>query len=631
MANGYSGRVLRVNLSTEELAIETPGELFYRKYLGGWGFVSYYLLKELKPGVDALGSENIMVFATGVFTGAQLTGSGRSAVGAKSPVTGGFGEAEVGGFFGAELARAGWDAVVVTGKAARPVIITIIDDQVAIKDASAMWGLDTVETENALKGELGESGMRFAVIGRAGEKQVVFACVMNDLHHAAGRTGMGAVMGAKNLKAIAVKGSGRKEVNDAKALQEITRTWLMGNGKANYEGLQAHGTDGGLLSMSHVGMLPTRNFELGSFDGAEKITGTTMTDTILVDRLTCYACVIQCKRVVEVKEGPFQTDPAYGGPEYETSAAFGSNCGIDDLAAIAKANEICNAQGLDTISAGVMVSFAMECFERGIIAEKDTGGLRLKYGNAEAMVKLVEMIAERQGVGDLLAQGYQACIAKWGPESAKYAMHVKWQPFPLHDPRAKFGMGLGYAISPTGADHMHNIHDSMYMNAEGVKALQAFGIVEPLPSDDLSASKVRMVYYYVQYMVLKNMLGMCAFPPFGPTMTVDIVRAVTGWDTSLFELMKLGERGMAMARAFNAREGLVAEDDKLPDRCFEQFPSGPLKGTSQGRKAFADALRLFYGMAGWDPEDGGPTSARCAELDLDWVVADMRLHGLLRP
>ena len=384
-----------------------------------------------------------------------------------------------------------------------------------------------------------------------------------------------------------------------------------------------------LIGLHQDGGLPTRNFQLGHFEDAEKITGTTMTRTILKDRGTCFECVVRCKRVVEVKDGPFKTDPAYGGPEYETTGALGSNCGVGDLAAVARGNQICNAAGLDTISAGMMVSFAMECFENGIITERDTGGLKLNFGNAQAMVRLLEMIVNREGIGDLLAQGYKACIDRWGPEAEKYALHVKWQPLPIHEPRYKFGLGLGYAVSPTGADHTHNVHDAAFTSEVGLGPVNPFGILEPLPVDDLSLAKVRLVFYHTLYRVLKNAMGLCLFLPFGPNTMVDIMRAVTGWDTSLFELMKGAERGMAMGRAFNAREGITAREDTLPDRFFEPFPSGPLKGVSQDRQQFQAALSAYYQMAGWDPVTGTPTRAKYAELDLDWVADELDKYDVV--
>ena len=303
MPKGYSGKILRVNLTDRKASVEGPDDLFYRRYLGGWGFIAYYLLKELKPGIDPLGPDNKLIFAPGVFTGTEISGSGRSAVGAKSPITGGFGEADAGGYFGAELARAGWDTLIVEGKAESPVYVSIRDDQVEIEDASHLWGQDAIETQEVLVRELGDERTRFATIGKAGENRVVFACVIHDDNHAAGRTGLGAVMGSKNLKAVAVRGTRGKEVADSGKMREFAR-WLLDEGKPRYLGLQEHGTNGDLIGLSRDGGLPTNNFKLGQFAQAEKITGTTMTDTILVDRPTCYSCIVHCKRAVEVKDGP---------------------------------------------------------------------------------------------------------------------------------------------------------------------------------------------------------------------------------------------------------------------------------------------------------------------------------------
>ncbi len=628
MPKGFQGKILRVDLSTGRIWNETPAPEFYRKYVGGWGFVAYYLLKELGPGADPLGPDNRLIFASGIYTGTRLSGSGRSAIGAKSPLTGGFGEADVGGFFAVELVNAGYDALIVQGKAEKPVYLWINDDQAVIRDAGKVWGKNVVDTEEMIKAELEDEHVRFAAIGRAGENQVVNACVMQDLHHSAGRTGMGAVMGSKNLKAVAARGSGRKEIDDSDKIREINQ-WLHNDGALRYKGMTDHGTDGGLENLSAGGGLPTKNFKYGDFEHAQAITGKTMTDTILKDRGTCYACVVRCKRIVEVEGGEFETDPVFGGPEYETVGALGSNCGVGDLDAIAKGNAICNGEGLDTIGGGMMVSFAMECFENGLITEEDTGGLKANFGNGSAMVKLLEMTINREGIGDLLAQGYNACIKAWGPEAKEYAIEVKGQPLPMHEPRFKFALGLGYAVSPTGADHVHNIHDTGFQTEAGLGDVQAFGVLQPLPADDLSPAKVRLMKYVSGSGVLTNMLGMCCFLPYSPNVKVDIVRAVTGWNTSLFELMKSAERGLALARAFNAREGFTAKDDYLPDRFFEPFSSGPLEGVAHKRHEFHAAIQTYYQMSGWDPVLAAPTRAKYQELDLDWVVNDLEKHGVV--
>ena len=629
MPKGYSGKILRINLTDGAITIDEPDDLFYRRYLGGWGFIGYYLLKELKPGTDPLGPDNKLIFAPGVFTGVSLSGNSRIAIGAKSPLTGAFGAGESGGFFAAELCNAGWDGIIFEGKAAKPTYVSIVDDKVELKDASAVWGKDTLETRDILLEELGVKNTRFALIGPAGENQVLVSAVMNDDNRAAGRTGLGAVMGSKNLKAVAVKASGRTEVHDRPSIQEYGR-WLLGEGKTRYQGMQDHGTNGGLMGLNAGGGLPTRNFKFGQIEGAENVSGQTMTDTILVNRPTCYACVVRCKRAVEITEGPFKADPRFGGPEYETVGAVGTNCGITDLAAISTGNQVCNATGLDTIGAGMMVSFAMECFENGLITEKDTGGLKLNFGNCEAMLKLLEMIANREGIGDLLAGGYKPCIEKWGPKAEEFAFHSKWQPAPMHEPRYKFGMGLGYAVSPTGADHMHNIHDTMIESEVGLGAVLPYGVLDPLPATDLSAAKVRVLYYHTLTQTLKNTIGMCHFPPFNPNACVDVVRWVTGWETSLFELAKAAERAWTMARAFNTLEGFTPADDTLPDRCFEAFTSGPLEGVSHDRQEFQAALETYYQIAGWDPVSGAPTAAKCAELDLGWLADLLRERELTR-
>ena len=628
MSKGFQGKILRVDLTHGRIWTETPEPEFYRKYIGGWGFVAYYLLKELEPGIDPLGPENRLIFATGVYTGTRLSGSGRSAIGAKSPLTGGFGEADVGGFFAVDLVNAGYDALIVQGKAKKPVYLWINDDHVEIRSAETLWGKNVVDTEAMIKEELGDEHIRFAAIGRAGENLVVNACVMEDLHHSAGRTGMGAVMGSKMLKAVACKGTGRKEIDNPEKIREIGH-WLLNDGKLRYKGMQDHGTDGGLLGLSEGGGLPTRNFKFGQFEEAEKITGKTMTDTILKDRGTCYACVVRCKRIVEIEDGEFKTDAVFGGPEYETVGSMGSNCGIGDLAAIAKGNAICNAEGLDTIGGGMMVSFAMECFENGLITEKDTGGIKANFGNAQAMIKLLEMTIAREGIGDLLAQGYDACIKAWGPKAREFAIEVKGQPLPMHEPRFKFALGLGYAVSPTGADHVHNIHDTGFQTEAGLEGVMPYGVLDPLPATDLSPAKVRLMKYVTEAQILTNMLGMCCFLPYNPNIKVDIVRAVTGWNTSLFELMKASERALAMARAFNAREGFTAKDDYLPDRFFEPFTDGPLKNVGHKRHEFRAAIDTYYKMSGWDTDLGAPTQAKYQELDLDWVVSDLEKYGVV--
>jgi len=372
--NGYTGKILRVDLTTQSMEVEEHDELFYRRYLGGSGLIAYYLLQEVGADVEPLSPDNLLIFAGGTVTGVPIAGAGRSAVGGKSPLNGGYGEADVGGYFGAELRRAGYDAVVFKGKSETPVYLWIKDGVAELRPASHLWGMAGAECQEAVKEELGEKAARFALIGPAGEKMVRYACVINDLKHAAGRTGMGAVMGSKNLKAVVARGTTRVPVADQKAVQALAK-YMVTHWKEKAWEMHELGTPGGINGLHAEGKLPTRNFQDGQFEGHEAISGESLRDTILIDRGGCYACPIRCKRVVEVNDDDFQVDPAYGGPEYETIGAFGSNCGVDDLRAVAKANEICNGHGLDTIATGMAVSFAMECFEHGLLTTDDTGGL----------------------------------------------------------------------------------------------------------------------------------------------------------------------------------------------------------------------------------------------------------------
>ena len=622
MPNGYSGKILRVDLNSESIRVEEPPVNLYCRYLGGGTLALHYLLNELKPKSDPLGPENILVFAGSVISGTPATGLSRFSVAAKSPLTGAFGEAEGGGWWIPELKFAGYDAIAITGRAQRPVYLWIHEGVAEIRDARHLWGKFSKETEKEIRKELGDERIRIASIGPAGEKLVRFACILNDLKHANGRTGLGAVMGSKNLKAIAVRGKKKVDVADEESVKRLTK-WVKDTYEEPYFSLGNLGTARITGILSEQGILPTLNFREGSFEGAEAISGETMSKTILVRRGTCYGCFVRCKREVQVTE-PYSVDPSYGGPEYETVAAFGSTCGIDDLKAISYANQLCNAYGLDTISTGGLISFAMECYEKGILKKGDTGGMDLRSGNVEAMIRMLEMIGKREGLGDVLADGISSAVEKLGKGADRFAMHVKGMPLPFHEPRGKTGVGLGYAVSPTGPDHMEMPHDTFWSTEAGIALLRPLGIIEPVDVFDLGPKKVRLFVYLQQYLDPLNSLGICMFTakPFGPhtlNEIVDYVRAVTGWQTSLFDLLKVGERHVNMARIFNLREGFTAEDDTLPDRLFNPIEGGTLKGKKIDKEQFSKAIETYYEMMGWDPETGVPKKEKLAELDPDWL------------
>jgi len=617
MPKGHNGKILRVNLSNGRIAKEEYDETFYRTYYGGRGFNAYFLFKEVPVGADPMGPENRLVFSLGPLTGAPISGSGRSSVGAKSPLTGGYGEAEAGGFFGAELKHAGFDAIVVEGKAAKPVYLWVHDGEAEVRDASKLWGMNTLESQEAIRSELGDGRIRTAQIGPGGENLVRFACVINDLKHAAGRCGMGAVMGSKNLKAVAARGRGGPEWADPELIRKHAK-WIADNFMQVSGGMHNLGTSGGLIDLSKNGGLPTRNFQTGVFEHAEAITGQTMADTILVGRENCYACVIRCKRAVKVDE--LGVIPEYGGPEYETMAALGSDCGVGDLKAIAKGNQLCNAYSLDTIATGNVIAFAMECYERGLLTREDTGGIDLRFGNAEAMLAVLEKIARREGIGGLLAEGVARAAKKIGKGAEELAMHVKGQEFPMHEPRIKQGLGVGYSLSPTGADHCHNIHDTTMRPGPGMDRIRAMGLnIPPLAFNDIGPDKMSYYTHAVNWSSFGNCIGMCLFLPWGFDRTVELVRGATGWNATLFELMKVGERMNSLLRAYNVREGITAKDDTLPKRMFQQI-GDPLPTTAPLKeKEWQAAKQFYYAVMGWS-SDGVPTRAKLQELGVGWAA-----------
>jgi aldehyde:ferredoxin oxidoreductase len=616
MSNGFTGKILRVNLNKETTSSETLEEVFYRRHFGGRGLISYILLKELEPKIDPLGPENKLMFACGPVTGAPISGAGRNSVGAKSPLTGAYGEAEAGGFWGAELKQAGFDAIIVEGKASSPVYLWIEDQKVEVRDASRLWGLEIKKAQETIRSELDDSRVRVAQIGPGGERLVRYASVVNDMNHVAGRCGMGAVMGSKNLKAVAVKGSKRVPVRKPKRLGKLAK-WMAQNVKDLAYSLQTYGTGDGMDAMEATGNLPVCNFRDGDFPEVDQISAEAVKEQVRVGMGTCFACAIACKKEVKL-DAPWTVDPEYGGPEYETLASLGSNCGVSDVKAVCKANELCQRYSIDTISTGVTISFAMECFEHGLLTKEDTGGMDLSFGNAESMVKLVELIGEKRGLGALLAEGTKRAAEQIGNGAEQFAVHVKGQEVPMHDPRLKRGEALGYAVSPTGADHVHNIHDT-FLYPRLPRSYNSLGVLEPVPVEDFGPKKVRLYKIVGEWRTLNNFLVMCLFPPWNVIQKTEIVRCVTGWNTTAFELMKVVERGNTLARIFNLREGFTEKDDWLPPRFFQPKTSGALSNTAVNPEDLQKAKLLYYDMMGWT-EQGVPKQSKLDELDISWAA-----------
>jgi aldehyde:ferredoxin oxidoreductase len=623
-------KVLDVNLTTGEIVTRTLDSETYRLYPGGSALALYLIMRDMAPTVEALSPDNLLAFAVSPLVGLPFTGNSRMVAAAKSPLTGAIGDSQCGGFLPATLKANGWDALVFRGKAEHPVYLYIDNESAELRDAGALWGTGTADCEDRIRAEL-DVNADIACIGPGGENLVKYAAIINMANRANGRTGMGAVMGSKNLKAVAVKKQKARVPYDRERFMDVfgkSVTERLADNEG-VSGLGQYGTDGDTEGFSEEGFLPTRNWTSGYFpEGATNITGTTMYDTVLKERDTCYACAIRCKRVVEI-EG--KVDPRYGGPEYETVGTFGSYCGVSSLEDICIANMLCNKYGLDTISCGATIAFAMECFEKGLIDETDTGGLKLNWGSGENFTALIEMIAKREGFGDLLAEGSARMAEKIGKGSDKFVVAVKKQELPAHMPHWKPAVGIVYAVNPFGADHQSSEHDPFLVapaDAQSRRWLSQIGLWKGYDdSYAIDDEKVRFAYETQAYFSILDSLCLCQFAwgpsweLYGPTDLINLCRYGIGWETSIAELLKVGERRIAMMRWFNAQNGFTKEQDKLPERMFDPLPDGPSKGVRVPRKEFEDGVALYYQFAGWDSANGNPTEISMRRLSLDWLVA----------
>jgi aldehyde:ferredoxin oxidoreductase len=628
MPYGYAGKILQVDLSNQKIEIEEPDEAFYRSYLGGRGIGYHYLMQQVPVATDSFAPENILVLATGVMTGAPLPASCRFAAVGKSPLTGTAGESEAAGFFGPELKMAGFDAIVFQGRSEKPVYLWVTGGKAEIKDAAHISDLGAREVEDAIRDEMGSAKIRVAQTGLAGMKRVRFANITNNLGHFNGRNGFGALMGSKNLRAVAALGTEKLAFANLEFLRDTAREFAR-SFKENPIGEQlfVYGTTAFAEILSAGGALPVNNFRRSSLDDPAPVGGDSYNEILLQKRKGCYACPIRCKRGIALDDPVYGVDSRYGGPEYETISALGTNLNITDLKAIAKGNEICNRYCIDTISAGMTIAFACECFEEGIITATDTDGLELRFGDADLMIQLLEMIARREGFGDLMAEGSARLAQQWGLSDKACHLTVKGQEVSMHDPRVKVGVGIGFAVSPYGADHMTAAHDTVFVNENSfaLNSVKPLGIYRPMHATHITAQKVRNYKLLENFWRTLDALGLCVFgyAPRGvmPINTmVECAKAVTGWETSLFELMRAGERGTLIARTFNSREGFTIKDDRLPKRLFDPKPDGADAGKEIFSEAdFVEATRLYYDMIGCDPDTGRPERAKLLELGLDWI------------
>jgi len=631
--HGTTGKLLRVDLTDRKAKSEKLSEETIRRFLGGKCLGAKILYEELEPGTDPLGPDNKLVFAAGPLTGAPFPGNSRYVVMAKSPVTGGWGESHAAGFFGPELKYAGYDAIIIEGSADEPVYLWIRNGDAEFRDAKSIWGKITGTVQKEVRKEVGDEETRVAAIGPAGENLVRYASIISDLYCAAGRCGMGAVMGSKRLKAVAVRGTGKVGIEDEETFSSLLKTtsdeamagW--GDDMLNY------GTAEGLEGLNASGRLPTKAFMKCTFDESDKISGETLSRTIMKRPATCPACPVYHYRIVETK-GRYITDPEYGGPEYETIASFGSLCMNDDLEAIAKAGELCNKYAMDTIATGVSIAFAMECYEKGVITTKDTGGTDLSWGNGDAIIETIHKIAKREGLGDTLAEGVKRAAEKFGEGSEAWALHTKGAELPMHEPRGKKGMGLTYATSDRGASHLQVHHDDSFENE--INIAPEIGIdssLVPQSRTETGPRKVKLVKISEDLMALYNSLVVCRFVFYPAGVTVktfmSVFKSVTGWDASPMELLKVGERSFNLTRAFNAREGFTRKDDTLPKRVMEPLTEGVLEGEAYPAEVLEGMLDLYYDYRGWDRKRGRPRREKLKELALDWVAQDLSRRGLM--
>ncbi|MDR3575206.1 MAG: aldehyde ferredoxin oxidoreductase family protein [Anaerolineaceae bacterium] len=631
MPRCYNGTILRVDLTEGKLWTEHPSDEFYRKYGGGSGYGMYYILKEMLPGTDPLGPDNVLTMFTALPTGLSISGQSRLGINARSPLSGAIGDSQSGGFFPAQLKFSGFDGIVIRGRSNHPVYLYLHEGLAELRDANHLWGKKTAETEDMIKAELGDPKLEVLTIGPAGEKLVRISSLMSMHNRANGRTGMGAVMGSKQLKAVAVKGGGKLVPALRQKVVEMQRQGIKGMAEqyVDVKGLGLNGTADVVAFQNSIGSFPTYNYNMGQFDHFDVLCGDRMTDTILKDRDTCFACTVRCKRVVETEYANQKVLPTYGGPEYETIGLMGASCGISDLKAIALANQICNEYGLDTIATAGTIAFAMECFEHGLLTLADTGGIDLHFGNGETLVAMVEMIGRREGLGDLLAEGSARAAEKIGPLAEEYLVTVKKTELPAHLPQAKKSLGLVYAINPFGADHQSSEHDPMY--EEGglphyYSRLAEIGLNEVQKPGTMTDEKVRFAYLSEVFYSALDTYCLCQFvwgpawQLYGPQEMAVMLSAATGWDISLEEIMTVGERRLNMLREFNAREGFDRADDILPKKLSKPLQGeGPTAGVAYLPEDLEHYKDVYFNLAGWDSKTGNPTSEKLNSLGLEWI------------
>jgi aldehyde:ferredoxin oxidoreductase len=612
MSKGYTGKILDIDLSSQKAEVIPLDTEKARKFIGGKGLGGILLFERMKPQIDPLSPESQLLFVTGPITGTYCP-STRTVVIGKSPLTGTYCDSYVGGHFGPELRYAGYDVLCLRGKCDEPSYVFIQDDKIEVKPARHLWGMDTVQTDEAIKKEVGRD-VHIASIGPAGERLVKYSLISVDVHRQAARGGLGAILGSKNLKAVAVKGTGSIPIVQPDRFMKIAKqikAEILAPENAGMVTLRRIGTGRSTLFSSSQDLYPTRNFQTGTFPEVEKISGEAMRKTFWVKDKACFGCPINCSKLGFVGSGKYK-GTVVEGIEYETSTLLGANLEISNLEMIAAANELCDRLGLDALSAGNIIGFVMECFERGLIDERRTDGVRLNFGNGEAVLEMLRKIAFREGIGDLLAQGVRTVAREFGQGSAHFAMEVKGLEFPGWEVRSSPGMGLAYATAERGADHERAFpiaYEVRGAKTPDGRVLDRYGV----------EGKAYVTKYDQDMNAFFFSVALCdmVIGAVGQERCVDLVNAATGWKMEAEEVPLIGERIWNMVRLFNVREGYSRKEDTLPERVFQDpLTSGVAVGKTINRQDFEKMLDDYYKIRGWD-KNGVPTREKCRELDLE--------------
>ena len=614
------GRLLFVNLTKHKISERKLTTEIARKYLGGSGLGARYLFDETGKDTEPFGEDNLLMFLTGPFTGTSVLSSGRHAVVTKSP-HGIWGEADAGGSWGETLKKSGYDGVIIKGKADNPVYIWVNEGIAQIRDAGHLWGRDTYDTDSLIKNETSKNSV-IASIGPAGEKLSRIAVILSDGKHArvCGRGGLGAVMGSKKLKAIAVCGTMKPKIADKENLNKVIKN-LVPRIKTQMKRLGAYGTSGSVIPAYNMGDLPIKNWTMGKWEDKkiQNISGERMAGTILTKKYYCKKCIVGCGRVIKISEGPYSGVNG-SGPEYETLGALGSLCLIDDLCAIAMGNELCNRYGIDTISTGSAIAFGMEAYEKGIITKADTDGIELKWGEPDVMIEMVHKIGKREGFGKLLGDGLKVAAQKIGDNAMDMDIEVKGLEPPMHDPRALASLAVSYATYPRGACHRGSTH-----NLER-SCIPELGYDKPLERQSDEGKGVAAAVMQ-DYSGLFNSLKMCSIliTAIKPSEFLDCLNYITGWDMDISELREAGERAFNLKRMYNIRLGMTRKEDTLPVRLTEKFETGGAAGYVPNLEKMLDE---YYGYRGWS-EEGIPLPSKLEALGLEKeadIVRDMFSH-----